>query len=156
MNHDNQQIITDFYQAFQDLDAERMVSHYSYNVLFRDPAFGPLKAYRAANMWRMLIDSQKEKDFKIKFKNVTENSAEWEAFYTFGDTGRPVHNQILAQFEIQNGKIVNHVDYFNLHHWAKQALGFKGWLFGGTQFFQNKLQARTNYMLQKYEETLKN
>ncbi|MCB9223849.1 MAG: nuclear transport factor 2 family protein [Crocinitomicaceae bacterium] len=151
MQHEPQQIITEFYQAFKDLDAEKMISFYSYNVIFEDPAFGRLNGERAANMWRMLIESQKGKDFVVEFSHVTENSAHWEAHYTFSQTGRKVHNIISAQFEIQNGKITKHTDHFNLHAWAKQALGFKGWLLGGTRFFQKKLQAQTNRLLDKFE-----
>jgi hypothetical protein len=34
--------------------------------------------------------------------------------------------------------------------WAKQAMGFKGWLLGWTPFFQNQLQHQTYVMLDKF------
>lgn len=136
------------------MNAEKMASFYDDFAEFRDPAFGVLKGMRIGNMWRMLIESQKGKDFKVNFTNVTDHSADWDAQYTFNQTGRRVHNHVTANFEFKDGKIIKHEDYFDLHNWAKQALGFKGWLFGGTKTFQNKLQMRTNIMIQKFEANL--
>jgi hypothetical protein len=148
-------MIEEFYQAFKELDAEKMVSYYHPEVVFVDPAFGELKGDRAKNMWRMLIDSQKGKQFDIDFFDVEEldfeGSAYWEAKYKFSLTGRVVHNKIKAQFIIQDGLIIKHIDSFEIHNWAKQALGLKGILLGGTVFFKKKLNAQTNRMLDKYE-----
>lgn len=148
-------IIQSFYQAFANHDAEKMVSYYSNDIEFTDPAFGTLKGERAKNMWRMLLKSQKGKKFDIVFSDVNEDgsngSAHWEAKYNFSQTGRDVHNKIDASFIIKDGKIVKHVDQFNTRKWASQAIGLKGWLLGGTSFFQKKLNARTNKMLDKWE-----
>ncbi|MFT5569436.1 MAG: limonene-1,2-epoxide hydrolase, partial [Cyclobacteriaceae bacterium] len=120
-----QTLITDFYTAFKNMDAEAMVSCYDDNVVFEDPAFGILLGERAKNMWRMLITSQKGKEFIITFQEVKESdakaSATWEAKYTFSKTSRKVHNIITAQFEIADGKIIKHSDHFDLHRWAGQA-----------------------------------
>ena len=150
-------IIRSFYQAFADQDAERMVSYYSDEIEFVDPAFGKLKGERAKNMWRMLLESQKGKKFDVVYSNVKEEqnrgTAHWEAKYMFSQTGRAVHNKIDAEFVISNGKIVQHIDRFSTHKWASQALGIKGWLLGGTSFFQKKLNAQTSKMLDKWEES---
>jgi ketosteroid isomerase-like protein len=147
--------IEKFYKAFSELDAETMASCYAKNVVFEDPAFGVLNGEHAKNMWRMLCESQKGKDFTVVASNFKADektgSAHWEAFYTFSQTGRKVHNKIDAHFEFENGLIVKHTDHFNLHSWAKQAMGFKGILLGGTPFFKKKLHAQTNRLLQKYE-----
>jgi hypothetical protein len=37
-----------------------------------------------------------------------------------------------------------------LHTWAKQAMGFQGWIIGGTNLFKNKLNQQTRKMLHKY------
>lgn len=149
-------IIENFYHAFESLDAERMVACYHDQVIFEDPAFGVLHGERAKNMWRMLCDSQKDKDFKVTFSDIKyahdRGSARWEAFYTFSKTGRKVHNMISANFILNDGKIIKHVDEFNLYRWSKQAMGFKGLLMGGTSFFKKKLRTQTNYLLTKYEE----
>lgn len=148
-------IIQSFYQAFADQNAEKMVSFYSDDIEFTDPAFGTLKGERARNMWRMLIESQKGKKFDVTFSDVKEDdqggSAHWEAKYTFSQTGRSVHNKIDANFVIKDGKITKHIDQFNTRSWASQAMGFKGWLLGGTTFFQKKLNAQTNKLLNNWE-----
>ena len=147
--------IEKFYTAFKNLDADAMCECYSEDVEFSDPAFGKLKGERAKNMWKMLVESQKGKDFKIEFDQVEHNgdkaSAKWEAKYTFSQTGRKIHNKISAQFELKNDKIVVHKDNFDLHSWATQALGIKGWLLGWTGFFRSKLQNQTGKLLDKFE-----
>ena len=151
-------IIENFYSAFKKQDAEAMVACYHDDIVFEDPAFGVLKGDHAKNMWRMLCASQKGKDFKVEYSNVnskrTTGNAKWEAHYVFSKTGRPVHNKILAHFEFKDGKIIKHIDTFNLHTWSKQAFGFKGLLLGGTSFFKKKLNQQTNQLLTKFEAKL--
>jgi len=148
-------IIENFYRAFDNLDAESMIDCYHKDIKFEDPAFGVLNGEKAKNMWRMLCNSQKGKDFKVKASNIVYNNmkgtADWEAYYTFSKTGRKVHNVISAEFEFKDGKIVNHFDQFDLYKWSKQALGFKGLLLGWTTFFKKKLNAQTNKLLSEFE-----
>lgn len=143
-------LINSFYDAFQNLDGKKMVSFYHKDIIFEDPAFGILEGNRAKAMWQMLCESQKGKNFRVEVSDITENTAHWEAFYNFSKTGRKVHNKIDAQFEFKDGLIIKHIDTFNLHNWAKQAMGFKGWLLGNTSFFKRKLQSQTNYLLDSY------
>ena len=148
-------IIEKFYQAFNHLDAEAMDDCYHQNVVFTDPAFGTLYGAKAKNMWRMLCASQKEKDFNLSYSNLKSGpqygSADWEAQYTFGRTGRKVHNVIHAEFEIEDNKIIRHTDHFDLHRWARQALGVSGLLLGWTPFFKRRLQDQTHRLLEKFE-----
>lgn len=152
------ELITKFYTAFTELDAETMVTCYHPDVVFYDPAFGELKGTRAGNMWRMLCTSQKGKGLTVRHSNVeaneTKGSANWEAEYNFSKTGRQVHNIIKAEFEFKDGLIIKHTDYFNLHRWAGQAMGLSGQLLGWTGFFKKKLNAQTNRLLDKFESTL--
>ncbi|TCK69114.1 ketosteroid isomerase-like protein [Winogradskyella wandonensis] len=149
-------LIEKFYDAFQKLDSEAMTSCYHQEVVFKDPAFGVVKGKDAKNVWRMLCASQKGKDFKVKFYDINiyddKVFATWEADYIFSKTGREVHNKISAEFEFKDGLIIRHTDRFNLHKWATQAFGFKGWLLGGTSFFKRKLQKQTNALLDKFEK----
>lgn len=148
-------IIEKFYQSFHQLDAEGMAACYHPEVTFEDPAFGELKGVHAGNMWRMLCESQKGKDFKVIFSDIQANdqtgSAHWEAFYLFSKTGRKVHNVIEASFTFKDGLIYTHQDRFDLHKWARQAMGFQGLLLGGTGFFKKKLNSSTRGLLTKYE-----
>ena len=152
------EVIEQFYSAFQAMDAERMASCYHNEVVFEDPAFGKLRGVHAGNMWRMLIDSQKGKDFRIEFSDITTDgnqvTVHWEAWYTFSKTGRKIHNSIDATFEFQDGKIIRHRDDFDLYKWAKQALGIQGVMIGWTSFFRKKLQSQTHHLLRKYEQKL--
>ena len=149
-------IIEKFYTAFDKLDADSMVECYHTEIVFEDPAFGKLKGERAKRMWRMLCNLQKGKDFKITFSEIAfengKGTAKWDAYYTFSQTGRKVHNVIFASFEFKDNLIVKHTDDFNLHSWAKQAMGIKGLLIGRTAFFKSKLQDKTNKMLDKFEK----
>jgi ketosteroid isomerase-like protein len=152
----NEQLIFDFYTAFQSKEAEKMVSIYSETIRFNDPAFGDLQGEDAKNMWRMLIENGT--DLKIEFK-ITDSdqnwvTAHWEAYYTFSRTGRSVHNKIDATFTIENGEITNHVDTFNLWSWSKQAMGTTGWLLGWSEFFRKKLHKTTHKMLSKHSSKL--
>ncbi|MBL4669264.1 MAG: nuclear transport factor 2 family protein [Flavobacteriales bacterium] len=146
-----EQVIKQFYEAFKNLDAEKMAECYHNEIVFEDPAFGILKGAKAKTMWKMLCESQKGKDFVVTYSNINSNSANWEARYFFSQTGRKVHNVISARFEFKDGLIIKHTDDFDLHKWAKQALGFKGALLGGTSFFKKKLNKQTNNLLLKFE-----
>ena len=146
-------IIDKLYTSLQNLDAEGMAACYHDDIVFEDPAFGLLKGDRARNMWRMLCANGK--DLKIKYEVIEAHDhhgkASWIADYTFNRTGRSVHNEIIAEFEFKDGKIIKHTDYFNLQKWAKQALGIKGAIFGGTSFFKQKLNQETQKLIDKFE-----
>lgn len=150
-----EKLITQFYQAFSDLDAKKMAKCYHENVIFEDPAFGVLKGEHANNMWRMLCKSQEGKNFKVSFNNVisseTSASANWEAHYIFSQTNRKVHNKITAHFEFKDGLIIKHTDSFNLYKWSQQALGVKGYLLGWSSFFKKKLNTQTARLLHQFE-----
>ncbi|MEO1451567.1 MAG: nuclear transport factor 2 family protein [Bacteroidota bacterium] len=147
-----------FYTAFQTLDAEAMAACYHPEIEFQDPAFGLLKGVHAGNMWRMLCASQKGKDFRVEFSNVrmegTTGRAHWEAFYQFGPKQRSVHNKIEAYFTFEGDKIILHRDDFDLHKWAKMAMGPMGALLGWTGYFRQKLHAQTNQRLKWFESKL--
>ncbi|MFJ2449648.1 nuclear transport factor 2 family protein [Pseudomonas sp. NPDC087626] len=134
MSDANRAVITEFYRAFQRLDAEAMSACYSEDVLFSDPAFGELRGRDAADMWRML--TTRAKDFSLTFDNVQADersgSAHWVARYLFSQTGNTVVNDIQARFVLRDGKICEHHDTFDLWRWSRQALGVKGLLLGWT------------------------
>jgi ketosteroid isomerase-like protein len=152
---DNADLVRKFYKAFSKANAEEMVSCYDPEIIFEDPAFGQLKGEDAKNMWRMLIENSNGA-IKITFDNVKADektgSANWVAEYVFSQTGRKVINKIAAQFEFKNGKIIKHTDHFNLWAWAKQALGFNGYLLGWSSFMKSGINKRTAALLKIYKE----
>ncbi|MFN3839769.1 MAG: nuclear transport factor 2 family protein [Cyclobacteriaceae bacterium] len=152
----NEQLIHQFYTAFQQLDAASMQACYHDDIRFSDPAFPQLKGKEAGAMWAMLTEALKKNpaDWKLEFSNskadVNTGSCRWEAHYTFSLTGRKVHNIIQAKFRFKEGKIVEHTDMFDFYRWTRMAFGITGLLLGWTPYFRNKLQTTTRKRLDAY------
>ena len=150
---DNSEIITAFYSAFSRGDANEMTKFYADNIQFEDPAFGKLNGKQAKLMWEMLI-SRSNGDLVIEYSNINANekngTAEWIATYHYGPKRRKVVNHVKANFTFDQGKITKHIDEFDFHNWASQALGLTGKLLGKTKFLRNKVQTTTNNLLDKY------
>ena len=148
---DNKQVIERFYTAFQKLDHKTMNDCYSDDIIFSDPVFLTLKADEVKSMWEMLCKNAK--DFSLTFSDIELIDEEyatckWVARYTFSKTGNKVVNNIKAFMRIKNGKIIEHSDAFRLSTWLSQALGWKGVLFGWTNFMKKAVQnnARKNLL----------
>lgn len=148
----NSDLIRQFYEAFARRDAASMGRCYHDEARFNDPAFPNLNAAQVRAMWQMLCEGGK--DLRIEFSQVqateTEGSCHWDAYYTFSQTGRMVHNSIDARFTFKDGKILTHTDHFNFWRWSRQALGLPGLLLGWTTFLQKKVQATAGGRLSKY------
>ncbi|WP_375558696.1 nuclear transport factor 2 family protein [Bernardetia sp. OM2101] len=154
---EKEQLITDFYTAFMNKDAEKMANCYADDIVFNDPVFKNLKGEEARDMWRMLLGSAT--NLKVSFSNVETNgikgSANWEAIYPFSKTGNTVHNKIKAVFEFENGKIIRHTDDFDLWKWSGMALGISGKLLGWSSFMQSKIKDTAQKALDKYRANKK-
>ena len=153
MSQAHHALITRFYQAFQQLDAETMAQCYTEDVLFSDPVFGELRGQDARDMWRML--TSRAKDFTLSFNTVQaddqQGSAHWVATYVFSQTGNIVVNNIQARFVFRDGKICEHRDHFDLWQWSRQALGFKGVLLGWTPLVKNAIRAQAQKGLKAFQ-----
>lgn len=149
----NSAVITEFYQAFNRLDAEAMSACYTEDVLFSDPVFGELRGRQAGDMWRML--TSRAKDFSVTYDNVRADErtggVHWVATYLFSQTGNTVVNDIQARFVFRDGKICEHHDHFDLWRWSRQALGIKGALLGWTPFVQNAIRAQAQKGLKAFQ-----
>ena len=154
---ENEQLIRHFYESFADNDADAMAACYADDIEFSDPAFGSLKGADAKNMWKMLVE-RAQGNLKIEFKNVKadaqKGSADWTADYLFSKTGRRVFNEIHAEFEFKDGRIVRHRDAFDFWKWSKQALGPSGMLLGWSSFLRNKIQQTARESLRAYSAKL--
>jgi GNAT superfamily N-acetyltransferase len=155
--NENNSIITKFYTAFANHDAETMASCYHKEVIFEDPVFGKLNHEQVIQMWKMLLERSKG-NLEIVFSDVKSDSnsgrAKWIATYNFSKTNRQVVNVIHATFELKDGLIIKHTDTFDLWRWSQQALGFKGFLLGWTKFLQQKIQHQAQTSLQQYTKTI--
>jgi ketosteroid isomerase-like protein len=155
MTNDNTALIEKFYTAFQKLDYATMQSCYEENAIFNDPAFGVLEGDEVRAMWEMLCKNAK--DFSLTFSNIQLEDEEyatcnWVATYTFSRTGNKVVNKIKAYIRIQDGKITEHTDHFDIWKWSRQALGLSGWLLGWSRFFHAKVRATARLNLEKFME----
>lgn len=150
--HKNISLLTEFYDAFQHLDAERMVSCYHQDAEFKDPVFPDLDYQGVTSMWRMLCGQAKA--FSLTYSDIDANDtngrAKWEATYAFSQTGRTVHNIIEAQFEFKDGLIYRHRDNFDLWRWSRMALGPAGVLLGWTPLLQNKIRSMADKNLRSF------
>lgn len=153
MSDANSAVITEFYQAFNRLDAEAMSACYTDDVVFSDPVFGVLNGRQAGDMWRML--TSRAKDFSLTFDDVRADTntggAHWVATYLFSQTGNTVINDIQARFVFRDGKICEHHDQFDLWRWSRQALGTKGMLLGWTPLVQNAIRAQAQKGLKAFQ-----
>ena len=151
----NAQIIEKFFSAFQKLDHQTMNSCLSDDIVFSDPAFGLLEGDDVKAMWEMLC--RNAFDFSLKFSNIELLDDEyatcnWTASYIFSKTGYKVVNNIKAHMRLKDGKIIEHSDAFKLSKWAAQALGWKGTLFGWTNFMKKRIQQNARKSLEKFIE----
>ena len=145
----NEEVISQFYAAFQKLDYKTMNDCYSEEIVFNDPVFGVLRGDEAKYMWEMLCKNAR--DSSLTFSNIQLLDEEyatcnWVATYTFSKTGNKVVNKIKAFMKLKDGKIIEHSDAFRLSTWIGQALGWKGNLFGWMGWMKRKVQkgARKN------------
>jgi ketosteroid isomerase-like protein len=151
MNQSNHDLIHKFYTSFMNKNTNGMIECYSDSIEFEDPVFGSLKGNSAKAMWQMLIE--KSNDLKITFDGIeaddTFGKANWKAIYPF-KTGNIITNNINAKFEIIDGKIVKHIDSFDLWKWSRMAFGWKGLIFGFTSKMQNQIKKEAKTGLELY------
>jgi len=148
---DNRALIERFYRAFQQRDGAAMAACYHTNASFRDPVFD-LEGARVGAMWKML--TTRGADLRLQYGNIsadaTSGSADWQAWYKFSATGRPVHNIIGARFRFAEGLIIEHVDTFDFWRWSRQALGPVGLLLGWSPMVRGKVRAQAARALDQY------
>jgi hypothetical protein len=148
---DNRSLIERFYRAFQQRDGATMATCYHSSAQFRDPVF-ELTGADIGKMWKMLCS--RGEDLRVEFVNVSADAsagrADWQAWYTFKSTGRPVHNVIHASFRFVDGLIVEHIDDFDFWRWSRQAIGPLGWLLGWSPLVRTKVRAEAARALERF------
>ncbi|HYF30756.1 MAG TPA: nuclear transport factor 2 family protein [Chitinophagaceae bacterium] len=151
----NEELIRRFYTAFQRLDYKTMQDCYSEDPIFNDPAFGILEGDEVRAMWEMLCKGAR--DFSLEFSNIQLLDEEyatcnWRARYTFSKSGRKVVNNIKAHMRIQDGKITEHSDQFDIWKWSRQALGLSGMLLGWSGYLKSKIRRSARSNLARFME----
>jgi ketosteroid isomerase-like protein len=144
--------IESFYHSFQERDYQGMTACYHPSIWFSDPVFPNLRGDEARAMWHMLCEQGT--DLGVAFSDVeaesNSGSARWDAHYTFAPTGRLVHNKVDARFEFRDGKIIRHVDSFDLWRWTRMALGATGVITGWSGFAKAKVRATADRSLRRF------
>ncbi len=117
----NEALIRSFYAAFARGDAATMAAAYAPQIHFSDPVFPHLHGSEVGAMWAMLCESAPAITFSGIRAGERYGVARWEARYEV--FGRPIVNVIEAAFELEDGRIVRHVDRFSWSRWSEQAFG---------------------------------
>jgi len=140
--NENEQLIRNFYSAFQNKDYKTMQESYADNAVFSDPVFKNITSEQVKSMWEMFCLNGKDLTIEISQVSASEFKAQakWKASYIFSATGRKVVNHVKANFVLENGKILSHTDHSNFYKWTCQALGLKGILLGWTPIVKNKIR----------------
>jgi SnoaL-like domain len=142
--HANEQLLHDFYAAFERLDAVVMGAAYAPDAHFSDPVFTDLNGPEVAAMWAMLCG--RSTGIRLEVSDIQADDrtgrASWVAHYAFGPQQRPVVNRVSSAFDFDGGLIKRERDTFDFHAWASMALGTKGRLLGWTPLVRNAAQAQ--------------
>lgn len=153
--HPNHALIERFYAALNAHDAAPMVAAYRDDATFSDPVFPQLDAAGVRAMWSMFCAPGA--DLQVEASGIeandTDGRAHWVANYTFSATKRHVENRIDARFTFKDGRILTHVDTFDMWRWSRQALGAPGLLLGWSPLVKNKVRALAGKALHKFQTT---
>jgi ketosteroid isomerase-like protein len=152
--HTNTLLLEQFYRSFSQRDYQGMTACYAPNATFADPVF-TLKGKQIGAMWHMLCEGGR--DLTVRFRDIVADEQQgqvaWEADYTFGTTGRKVHNVVTAHVTFQAGMIVTHRDVFDFWRWSRMALGLPGWALGWTPMLQKRVQQTVQQRLGRFIAT---
>jgi hypothetical protein len=144
------------YAAMAAHDGEAMAACYAPQATFTDPVFGTLSDGEPADMWRMLMSRSADLAVELREHGVDGvwGSAHWVATYTFGQTGRPVVNDVRSEMRFdQAGLIVRQRDEFGFWAWSRQALGRVGLLLGWAPVLQHSVRDKARGSLAAYRDT---
>jgi ketosteroid isomerase-like protein len=148
----NEALIERFYGAFAQRDGAGMAACYAPDVHFSDPVFTDLHGREAGAMWRML--TERGTDLRVELLERSADgdrgTAHWRAHYTFTQTGRPVVNDVRASLRLGDGLIGEHIDDFDFHRWARQALGPTGLLLGWTPLLRSAVRRKARAGLDEF------
>jgi len=148
----NLDLIDRFYAAFARHDGDAMAACYTADATFADPVFTDLSGQEPGAMWRMLTARSNDLQVELVDRAAAGDtgSAHWIARYTFGQTGRPVVNDVHSTFRFKDGLIAEQHDDFDLYRWTRQALGPMGVTLGWTPMVQGGVRRRARAGLDQF------
>lgn len=141
------------YAAFREGDGEAMQACYAPDATFRDEVFDLRGAEEVGAMWKMLLARGSDLEVGVRDIHVDgdEATAHWVADYTFGATGRQVHNEIEASLRLRDGLIAEHLDRFSFWGWSRQALGPVGLALGWSPLLRGKVRTQARRGLDAWQ-----
>lgn len=150
--HPNEQLLHDFYAAFERLDAVAMGRSYAPDAHFSDPVFPDLNGPEVPAMWAMLCGRSTGLRLEVSDVHADDRTgkATWVAHYAFGLQQRRVVNRVSSVFDFDNGLIERQKDSFDFHAWSAMALGVKGRLLGWTPIVRGATQKQAASGLQEF------
>ncbi len=155
--NNNEQLIDTFYKAFANLDYTKMQNSYAANPVFNDTVFGVIEGDAVKAMWEMLCKNAR--DFSLEYSDIEcdgeYGTCNWVAKYTFSKTGKRVINKVKAHMRIENGKITEHTDEFDIYKWSRQALGLPGIVLGWSGYLKTKIRNDARLKLNNFMEVSK-
>ena len=103
-------------------------------------------------MWRML--TERGTDLRVELLEHSADgdrgSAHWRAPTRSPRPGARSSTTCRATLRFDDGLIADHVDDFDFHRWARQALGPSGLLLGWTPLLRNAVRRRARAGLDEY------
>ncbi|MGZ5848136.1 MAG: nuclear transport factor 2 family protein [Ramlibacter sp.] len=152
-----EETLQSLYAAFARLDAAAMAACYVDDAMFDDEVFSLHGRREVAGMWTMLCEAARAQGdgWRLVVEGVQARDgvgrAHWQAWYRFGDTGRPVHNCAEASFTFaSDGRIARHRDRFAFWRWSRQALGLPGVLLGWSPMLRDKVRVQAAANLRRH------
>jgi ketosteroid isomerase-like protein len=148
----NLDLIDRFYAAFARYDGDAMAACYTDDATFADPVFTDLSGKEPGAMWRMLTARSQDLQVELLDRAAAGDtgSAHWIARYTFGQTGRPVVNDVSSTFRFRDGLIMHQRDDFDFYRWTRQALGPMGVALGWTPIVQGSVRRKAQAGLDQF------
>ena len=150
------QTLKTFFDAFADRDYRTMIACYTDDVHFKDEIFD-IYDKRVFAMWHMLLSGADDLELWVNRMEIENDAplghALWEAKYTFGSTGRKVHNKVFSRFRFtEEGKIAEQIDEFSFWKWSTQVLGLPGRLLGWTPLIKKPMVIKASGALNRFIE----
>jgi ketosteroid isomerase-like protein len=152
MTQQNLDLLDLFYASFARHDGAAMAACYTQDATFSDPVFVELRGDEPGAMWRMLTERSSDLEVKLVDRAAAgdSGSAHWIARYTFGQTGRPVVNDVRSTFRFRDGLVADQRDEFDLYRWTRQALGPMGVALGWTSFVRGGVRRKARAGLDRF------
>src|SRR3954454_22659382 len=144
MAHPNAELLQRVYAAFAARVGAAVAASYTPGAVLYGAGVGELHGDEPGRMWVMLTGRAQDLAIALAAHEAdgAGGTAHWLADYTFGATGRKVHNDVRARFVFRDGLIAEHHDDFSFHGWARQALGPAGLPLGWTPFLKAKVRGQ--------------